>query len=148
MQVIGKYYRSIAVSKSRTECFLLRNVPTHFRQHHSGNSGKLPQQRGTQMEFWLDIFNYLRQTFAISAVKEKKGLFCFSFQHIDLWSRCNYSTLLLIHLEKLSWILNNFCSQQAEPKYTKIVVLFKFCYKFSTSSGAFLDELDGNFWTE
>lgn len=97
---------------------------------------------------WLDIFNYLRQTFAISAVNEKKGLFCFSFQHIDLWSRCNYSTLLLIHLEKLSWILNNFCSQQAEPKYTKIVVLFKFCYKFSTSSGAFLDELDGNFWTE
>ena len=36
----------------------------------------------------------------------------FSFQHIDLWSRCNYSTLLLIHLEKLSWILNNFCSRQ------------------------------------
>ena len=90
-------------------------MPTHFRHDHrvethcQENSLSIGAPRWNS---WLYIFNHLGQTFAISAVNEKKGLFCFSFQYVDLWSRCNYSTLSLIDLEKLSWILNNFCSQQ------------------------------------
>lgn len=90
-------------------------MPTHFRFHHrvQTHCQENSLSRGAPWwNSWLYIFNHLRQTFAISAGNEKKGLFCFSFQYIDLWSRCNYSTLSLIHLEKLSWILNNFCSRQ------------------------------------
>ena len=122
-------------------------MPTHFRHHHRMET-HCPENslsRGApKWNSWLYIFNHLRQTFAISAVNEKKGLFRFSFQYVDLWSRCNYSTLSLIDLEKLSWILNNFCSQQETEIHNNCSV-FKFCYKFSTSSGAFVDELDGNF---
>ena len=90
-------------------------MPTHFRFHHrvQTHCQENSLSRGAPWwNSWLYIFNHLRQTFAISAVNEKKSLFCFSFQYVDLWSRCNYSTLSLIHLEKLSWILNNFCSRQ------------------------------------